>query len=252
MNTILADDISEILQYNEESVGCKAVLIKKEKSSCTTKRPTKISIAPIIIPDKKNIKINKLEEQLTGIKEEFLNYKDGKDDEIKKIFTQLNALKKEFNQYKGNKDKKIKRIKTQLVTVKSQLHKNKKRLAMLNKNAKKKKKIIKRKKRIKQKSIRKKTTTLKKEKIIEKKPEIITLPEVNYLPWIDIVVEDNIDIYQLALKYYKDKREYKQIYSANRDIIEKNLKLNNGMILKIPMTEKFEEQPMFLNPSNLY
>ncbi|SFV51514.1 hypothetical protein MNB_SV-12-778 [hydrothermal vent metagenome] len=65
--------------------------------------------------------------------------------------------------------------------------------------------------------------------------------------WIEIVVEDGIDIYQLALRYYGDEKEYKQIYLANQNRIGKDLKLEDGMLLQIPMTEHFEEQPMFIN-----
>ena len=43
------------------------------------------------------------------------------------------------------------------------------------------------------------------------------------------------------------KKEYKQIFVANRDIIGRDLKIRDGMSLKIPMTDKFEEQPLFLN-----
>jgi ElaB/YqjD/DUF883 family membrane-anchored ribosome-binding protein len=226
LTTILADNTSEVLQYKEEFIGCKAILLKKEKSNCTTKKPKIISIAPIKIPDKKNIKIDKLEKQLTGIKKEFLTYKDNKDNEIKKIFEQLQTLKKELNQYKKTKNKKVKKTK------KSYPSKKKKRVATLKKHSKKKRKIHKKKRSQKTKIVT---------KITEK------MPTVNHLPWIDIVVEDNIDIYQLAEKYYGDREEYKKIYVANKEIISRGFKIKNGMFLKIPITEKFEEQPMFLN-----
>jgi len=80
---------------------------------------------------------------------------------------------------------------------------------------------------------------------IPKKEEIINIP--NRLLWIEIVVEDELDIYQLALKYYGNRDKYQQIYQANKNIIGTDLKIKNGMELKIPITEDFIEQPMFLN-----
>jgi hypothetical protein len=65
--------------------------------------------------------------------------------------------------------------------------------------------------------------------------------------WIKIVVEDGVDIFQLAIKYYGDRNKYKQIYLANKDIIGDNLQLTDGMSLKIPIIEPFKEQPMFIN-----
>jgi hypothetical protein len=65
--------------------------------------------------------------------------------------------------------------------------------------------------------------------------------------WIKIVVEDGVDIFQLAIRYYGDRNKYKQIYLANKDIIGDDLQLTDGMSLKIPIIEPFKEQPMFIN-----
>jgi len=65
--------------------------------------------------------------------------------------------------------------------------------------------------------------------------------------WVEIVVEDEVDIFQLAVKYYGDRDKYKQIYLTNRDTIGENLQLTDGMSLKIPIIEQFKEQPMFIN-----
>ncbi|MCK4441467.1 MAG: hypothetical protein KAU90_05635 [Sulfurovaceae bacterium] len=67
------------------------------------------------------------------------------------------------------------------------------------------------------------------------------------IKWVEVVVEDDIDIFQLALEYYGDRNKYKQIYLTNKDIIGNDLQIVNGMSLKIPITEDFREQPMFLN-----
>jgi len=87
-----------------------------------------------------------------------------------------------------------------------------------------------------------------KEKINKSEELNITQDNItNRLSWIEIVVEDRLDIYQLALKYYGDREKYQQIYQANINIIGIDLKIKDGMELKIPITEDFIEQPMFLN-----
>lgn len=65
--------------------------------------------------------------------------------------------------------------------------------------------------------------------------------------WVEIVIEDNLNIRELALKYYSSHDEYMKIYTANSDVIPSNLELHNDMILKIPITKNFKEQPMILN-----
>jgi hypothetical protein len=65
--------------------------------------------------------------------------------------------------------------------------------------------------------------------------------------WIEIIVEDGVNIFELALKYYGDREEYKEIYQYNKDTIGENLEIVDGMLLKIPITTLFKEQPMILN-----
>ena len=66
-------------------------------------------------------------------------------------------------------------------------------------------------------------------------------------PWIEIIVENNINIYELALKYYGNREAYNKIYTANQNVISDDFQIYDGMSLIIPMTETFEEQPMMLN-----
>ena len=81
----------------------------------------------------------------------------------------------------------------------------------------------------------------------QKQLTTIETDESKPMEWIAVVVEDEIDIFQLALKYYGDRDKYKLIYLTNKDIIGDDLKIIDGMSLKIPITEDFREQPMFLN-----
>ncbi|CAA6820470.1 MAG: Unknown protein [uncultured Sulfurovum sp.] len=67
------------------------------------------------------------------------------------------------------------------------------------------------------------------------------------LSWVEVVIEDDINIRELALKYYSDSEAYPKIYAANRSVIPASLKIQDGMILKIPITDNFKEQPMILN-----
>ena len=204
----------------------------------------------------KDIIKTKLVELLANIKK----YKKRNKNKNKKLRQELNSLKREFEQYKIRKNREIKKIKNQLIITKKELLLNKKRKNIRKKIVRKKttppkivrKKIV-RKKTTPQKNVRKKIVQKKilpKKKVLREKvvmQRTTPLPIVNNLPWVEIVVENNLNIYQLALKYYGDKTKYREIYAANQHVIGKNLKIYNGMSLKIPMTNQFSEQPMILN-----
>ena len=67
------------------------------------------------------------------------------------------------------------------------------------------------------------------------------------LTWINITVKFNdTTLEDLASTYYSDIKEANTIYLANKNIIGKNKKLQKNMILKIPVTEKFKDQPEHL------
>lgn len=65
--------------------------------------------------------------------------------------------------------------------------------------------------------------------------------------WINITVEfDDTTLEDLASTYYGDVTESDTIYQANKEVIGKNRKLREGMVLEIPVTEKFRDQPEHL------
>jgi phage tail protein X len=65
--------------------------------------------------------------------------------------------------------------------------------------------------------------------------------------WINITVEfDDTTLEDLASTYYGDVTESETIYQANKEVIGKNRKLRAGMVLEIPVTEKFRDQPEHL------
>jgi len=67
------------------------------------------------------------------------------------------------------------------------------------------------------------------------------------MTWINITLTSNdVTLEDLASTYYADAKETEVIYNANRDVIPKSRKLHNGMKLKIPVTEKFRDQPEHL------
>ncbi len=135
-------------------------------------------------------------------------YKKEKNREIERINNQLERLTEEFEEYKIQKDREIKKLKSELAFYK-----------------------------------RDSSKTPNRETYIEEK----SVAQAISSTWIEIVVEDEVDIFQLALKYYGDRDKYKQIYLTNRDTIGDDLQIKNGMSLKIPITEQFEEKPMFIN-----
>lgn len=65
--------------------------------------------------------------------------------------------------------------------------------------------------------------------------------------WVEVVIEDDMSIYELALQYYGKESAYTEIYRANKNVIPETLRLVNGMSLKLPITHNFRERPMILN-----
>jgi len=65
--------------------------------------------------------------------------------------------------------------------------------------------------------------------------------------WINFTVEFNdTTLEDLASTYYGDVAESETIYEANKEVIGKNRKLKAGMVLELPVTEKFRDQPEHL------
>jgi nucleoid-associated protein YgaU len=65
--------------------------------------------------------------------------------------------------------------------------------------------------------------------------------------WVNIVVASSeTTLADLASTYYGDVKEASLIYEANKGIIPKSKKLQKGMKLKIPVTDKFIDQPEHL------
>jgi len=227
-----------------------------------------------------------LQERLSHVQKEFKQYKAKKQKEIANINTQLKITRKKLLKNKkklriSQKKKKIihekivykKIIPKKIIPKKKVVHQKIVQKKIIPKKRVPKKKVIHqkivqkkiipkkrvpKKKVIHQKIVQKKIIPKKivpKKKVIHQKvvytniiPKKTTpLPVVKNLPWVEIVVEDNINIYQLALRYYGDKNKYKEIYAANQHVIGKNFKIYNGMSLKIPMSNQFEEKPMILN-----
>jgi len=67
------------------------------------------------------------------------------------------------------------------------------------------------------------------------------------MTWVNIVVySSTTTLSDLASTYYGDVKEATLIYEANKDVIPKSKKLKKGMKLKIPVTDKFIDQPEHL------
>jgi len=67
------------------------------------------------------------------------------------------------------------------------------------------------------------------------------------MTWVNITVKFNdTTLEDLASTYYADVKEADTIYNANKAIIGKDKRLQKNMILKIPVTEKFKDQPEHL------
>lgn len=259
------------IQANEE--GCTISFFNSKKSPCaSTVEKHQITIAPIVVkkrPDKETIERKEVEVKLRNILTDVKKYKKKNQEKTKRLKEELNAMKRAFLKYKTKKDRELKKIKKKLYSSKKKLVKTikkkpKKHLYSSKKNLKKsKKKLAKITKKvipkvIKQKPKKKQTTVVQVANVAipESTPPVIhkvvhkmqPTPILMYdTPWIEIVIDKNINIYDLALKYYGNAEEYKKIYLANQNIIGNDLKIYNGMTLVIPMTDNFKEQGIVLN-----
>ena len=67
------------------------------------------------------------------------------------------------------------------------------------------------------------------------------------ITWVNIVVASSeTTLADLASTYYGDVKEASLIYEANKNVIPKSKKLKKGMKLKMPVTDKFIDQPEHL------
>lgn len=254
MTKILFLFLIYIMSIEANEQGCTISFFKKDPSPCSSSiEKDKITIAPIVIkkaPKQKPVDTKAIEVKLHHILADVKDYKHKNQEKTKKLLDELTAMKKKFEQYKREKDKELKKVNKKLKNNKQKLVKIQKKIQKIYS-----KKIAK--KVIKQKEKKKKTIII--QAIQTKIPETAhvvhkvihkmqPLPIQMYdTPWIEIVVEDNIDIYDLALKYYGNKEAYKKIYLANKNTIRNDFKIYNGMSLIIPITKSFKENGILLN-----
>jgi len=262
-NILFGSSLEEqnLLYSKNRAHGCTIPFFAKQKPSCSSSKSIrKVSIVKQKV-EEKVIKV-KLTEVLNNVKK----FKKRKESETKKLLTELEATKQELarvkralllskkklveskkiiKRYKFVKKKKIKKRKTKV------------RIHTVKKVRKHIVKVVSTKKRIKKHYIKKHKTKVKTHivKVIPKKKRVeeqvvihrVIQPLTSHLKWVEVQVEENRNIYDLALEYYGDAQAYDKIYSANRDVIDSDFQIKNGMILKIPITERFKEQPIVLN-----
>jgi len=266
-NILFASSVEEKnLLYSKNSVhGCTIAFFAKQKPSCSSSKTSKK--VPIVKKkvEEKNLFYSKdmVEVKLTKVLNSVKFFKKRKESETKKLLTELEATKQE-----------LARVKQALLQSKKKLVESKKiikRYKFVKKQKIKKQKIKKRKtkvrthivkvvpkkKRIKKHYIKKRKTKVRTHivKVVPKKKRVeeqvvihrVIQPLTPHLKWVEVQVEENRNIYDLALEYYGDAQAYDKIYAANRDVIESDFQIKNGMTLKIPITERFKEQPIVLN-----
>jgi len=173
---------------------------------------------------KHEIEKKRITKELSVVKKNFNNYKLKKENEIKKLKRELSLSKQNLNHVKNNK------LSKELSSIKNKFHNYK-----IKRNQEFKK--------LKRECYIHRQTNI--HKVIREIKSIPTL--IHNSPWIEITVKDNINIYDLALKYYGDSQEYTKIYDANKNVINSNYQINNGMSLIIPISKNFQEQPIMLN-----
>jgi len=223
--------IADSTIFKNEKEGCIIPFFQKNKEPCSnSKQQTLQTIKPIVIEKKEVGTINekRIEKKLKTILKKIKVYKKRNESEKKILESELLVLKAKFNNYKKEKNRELKSIKSKLYSTKRELKQAK--------NVKPKVKIVKKTKIVK-KVIYKEVPIY-----IEKEP---TPPKDIEL--MNVIVPDEMDIYQLALLYYGDAKKYKELYNINRDIIGSDLKVQAGQSIKIPIDLLFQSKPIALN-----
>jgi len=191
----------------------------------------------------KNHKINNLNNEIVLLRKKFANYKSKKERELKSVKSQLTQSKQELSQNRTEEvitiDKKERAPLSKKVTIESQKNIDEYNIDKAIKQALNE--------MIDVPSPSLTNNIVITEEASQKIERMAFIPESIDTPWVEIQVGEDMDIYQLAQLYYGDREKYKEIYVANKQILTKNLKVKNGMSLKIPMTAEFKEQPMVLN-----
>ena len=198
---------------DESCENCQVVLPKKRVENELTTILFKLKA----YKKKKDSELETLRRKILSIENRFANYKSKKEQEIeelKKRQTNSSALS-----ILKDKNQKIKELQQQLASTKEQLSQKNDIITYLNQKLTK-----------------------------ENQPQLSTIIQKGTSEkWIKITVDNDLNIYDLALKYYGDSQEYTRIYTANQNTIDTSYQIRNGMSLKIPVTENFIEQPMMIN-----
>jgi len=216
--------------------NCKVKISTTNRDNRVAKFTTKkINIAPITIQEikKSSVETTKVTKEDSDSKEilnsalrEIVLYKKEKNRELKEITKKMEKIKAEFALYKKAKSREIKKLKSKLNSANQKL----KRLLKHRKSKKRLKKYQKPKEYI---------PNIPIENLISEPSSIVSLRE--------IVIEDETNIFDLAIRYYGNRNEYDKIYQANRNVIGRDLNIRVGMRLQIPIEENYDEKPIILN-----
>lgn len=189
-----------------------------------------------------------IEEKLKRSIENIKTYKSKKNSEISnltakivKLEAKIEKLNRQYKQCQKNKKNSIKKLNNQLQISQNNFY-------LIQEESRKIKKAF---LEYKAKTTQRETLEpTQKTHLMTKETPIINRviqPVIKQYEWVEIVVENDMNIYELALQYYGRESEYSQIYRANRDVIPETLKIVNGMLLKLPITQNFRERPFILN-----
>lgn len=162
----------------------------------------------------------RVESELTNVLKNVKRYKENSNNRIKDLELKLASVERKFKQYKIKKNKEIKSLNHKLTLTKKKLLVSEKKVC------------------------EEREYIAIEEHILEKK---IEKKQMEKTKWIKVTVQNDINIYDLALKYYGDAHQYEKIYVANQNLIGNDFELHNGMSLNIPLNETFQEQPTLLD-----
>lgn len=185
----------------------------------------------------------KLKKSLENVK----NFKKRKNNEIKMLNAEIDQLKSTIRKMKRKHNYIQRKHKNTIKQLKNQLNMNDNDFYLLyEENKKLKEALLKYQKSI---PIQNSSPAIQEPlsqgntSMIDQAIKPVSVP----VEWVEVVIEDDMSIYELALQYYGKESAYTEIYRANKDVIPETLRLVNGMSLKLPITHNFRERPMILN-----
>jgi len=159
--------------------------------------------------------------------EKVKKFKQEKNNQIRQLNEELKSFQEKFLKYRIQKEREIKRLRRELRRSKKELAETKEAL-----NGECETLVW---------TTAEPLSTLENVSVSGTVQSSTPLPVVSESPWVEVVVDDGMNLYDLALEYYGDRSAYQEIYALNQPKIGTELTLKEGLSLRLPITKDFKK-----------